>query len=138
MLSPIFCIRENKELLWIDSTGHGLMLKQEFPRDLFLDHHSFWSISIIYLVAWLQIQSYLRMIPLCSPLFKIFSVENSAKLIILCYILIKTSSSYKHLDTKLDFSFLLKNVQNKVNKTIGLLRKFQNTFLRTSSVTIYL
>ena len=41
--------------------------------------------------------------------------------------LIKSSSTYKHLgmvlDTKLDFSLYLKNVQNKVNKTIGLLRK---------------
>ena len=30
---------------------------------------------------------------------------------------------------------LLKNVQNKVNKTIGLLRKFQNTSPRTSLIT---
>ena len=45
--------------------------------------------------------------------------------------LVKSSSAQKHLgmilDTKLDFSLHLKNVQNKVNKTIGLLRKLQNT-----------
>ena len=37
------------------------------------------------------------------------------------------------LDTKLDFSLHLKNVQNKVNKTIGLLRKLP----RTSLITIF-
>ena len=35
------------------------------------------------------------------------------------------------LDTKLDFSLYLKNVQNKVNKTIALLRKLQDTLPRT-------
>ena len=40
------------------------------------------------------------------------------------------------LDTKLDFSLHLKNVQNKVNKTIGLLRKLQDTLPRTSLITI--
>ena len=40
------------------------------------------------------------------------------------------------LDTKLDFSLHLKNVQGKVNKTIGLLRKFQDTLPRTSLITI--
>ena len=35
------------------------------------------------------------------------------------------------LDTKLDFSLQLKNVQNKLNKTIGLLRKLQSTLPRT-------
>ena len=45
--------------------------------------------------------------------------------------LVKSSSTQKHigmiLDTKLDFILHLKNVQNKVNKTIGLLRKLQDT-----------
>ena len=41
------------------------------------------------------------------------------------------------LETKLDFSLHLKNVQNKVNKTIGLLRKLQDTLPRTSLITIF-
>ena len=44
--------------------------------------------------------------------------------------LVKSLSTHKHLgmvlDTKLDFILPLKNVQNKVNKTIGLLRKLQD------------
>ena len=40
------------------------------------------------------------------------------------------------LDTKLDVTFDPKNVQNKVNKTARLIRKFQNTSPRTSSMTI--
>ena len=40
------------------------------------------------------------------------------------------------LDTKFDFSLYLKNVQNKVNKTIVLLCKLQNTLPRTSLITI--
>ena len=55
--------------------------------------------------------------------------------------LVKSSSTHKHLgmvlETKLDFNLHLKNVQNKVNKTIGHLRKLQNTFLRTSLITIF-
>ena len=55
--------------------------------------------------------------------------------------LVKSSSTQKHLgmilDTKLDFSLHLKNVQNKVNKTIGLLRKLQDTLPRTPLVTIF-
>ena len=55
--------------------------------------------------------------------------------------LVKSSSTHKHLgmvlDTRLDFNLHLKNVQNKVNKTIGLLRKFQNTLPRTSLITIF-
>ena len=39
------------------------------------------------------------------------------------------------LDTKLEFS--LKNVQSKVNKTIGLLHKLQNILLRKSLITNY-
>ena len=46
--------------------------------------------------------------------------------------LVKSSSTQKHLrmilDTKLDFSLHL-NVQKKVNKTIGLLCKLQDTLL---------
>ena len=41
------------------------------------------------------------------------------------------------LDTKLDFSLHLKNVQNKVNKTIGLLRRLQDTLPRISLITIF-
>ena len=41
------------------------------------------------------------------------------------------------LDTRLDFNLHLKNVQNKVNKTIGLLCKLQNTLPRTSLITIF-
>ena len=41
---------------------------------------------------------------------------------------VRSSSTHKHLgmvlDTRLDFNLHLKNVQNKVNKTIVLLRKF--------------
>ena len=41
------------------------------------------------------------------------------------------------LDTKLDFSVHLENVQNKVNKTTGLLHKLQNTLCRISLITIF-
>ena len=41
------------------------------------------------------------------------------------------------LDTKLDFNLHLKNIQNKANKTIGLLCKLQNTFPRISLITIF-
>ena len=41
------------------------------------------------------------------------------------------------LNTKLDFILHLKNVQNKVNKTIGLLRKLQGALPRTSLITIF-
>ena len=55
--------------------------------------------------------------------------------------LVKSSSTQKYLgmllDTKLDFSLHVLNVQNKVNKTIGLLRKLQDTLPRTSLITIF-
>ena len=41
------------------------------------------------------------------------------------------------MDTRLDFNLDLKNVQNKVNKTIGLLRQLQHTLPRTSLTTIF-
>ena len=41
------------------------------------------------------------------------------------------------LEPKLDFSLHPKNVQNKLNKTIGLLRKLQDTLPRTSLITIF-
>ena len=41
------------------------------------------------------------------------------------------------LDTRLDFDLHLKNVKNKANKTVGLLRKLQNTLPRTSLITIF-
>ena len=54
--------------------------------------------------------------------------------------LLKSSTTHKHLrmvfDTRLDFNLHLQNVQNKVNKTIVILRKLQNTLPRTSLITI--
>ena len=51
------------------------------------------------------------------------------------------SVTQKHLgmflDTKLDFQGHLKNIFNKVNKTIALLRKLHNTLSRLPSLTIY-
>ena len=41
------------------------------------------------------------------------------------------------LATKLDFSRHLKNVQSKVNQTIGLIRKLQDTLPRTSLIIIF-
>ena len=41
------------------------------------------------------------------------------------------------LDDKLDFNLHIKNVQSKLNKTIGLLRKLQNILPRQSLITIY-
>ena len=41
------------------------------------------------------------------------------------------------LDFKLTFQEHLENMLNKVNKTIGLLRKLQNTLPRPSLLTIY-
>ena len=55
--------------------------------------------------------------------------------------LIKSSSTHERLrmvlDTRLDFNLHLKNVQNKVNKTIGLLRKLQNALPGRSLSTIF-
>ena len=55
--------------------------------------------------------------------------------------LVKSSLTHKHLgmilDTKLDFSLHLRNVQKKVNKTIGLLRKLQDALPRVSLITIF-
>ena len=55
--------------------------------------------------------------------------------------LVKSSSTQKDLEmilnTKLDFSLHLKNVQNKVNKTIGLLCKLQDTLPRTSLIAFF-
>ena len=53
---------------------------------------------------------------------------------------IKQAPSQKHLrrilDTKLNFQEHLKNKLNKVNKTIGLLRRLQKNLLRESQLTI--
>ena len=53
--------------------------------------------------------------------------------------LVKLSSTLKHLQiawgTKLNISLPLKNVKNKVNKTIGLLHKLQNALTRTLLIT---
>ena len=63
--------------------------------------------------------------------------------------LVKSSSTHKHLDkqtsqtssmildTILKFNLHLKNVQNTVIKTIGLLCKVQNTLPRTSLIAIF-
>ena len=55
--------------------------------------------------------------------------------------LVKSSSTHKLLgtvsDTKVDFNLHLKNVSQKINKTIGLLRKLQNTLPRTTLITIF-
>ena len=54
--------------------------------------------------------------------------------------LVKLSSTHKRLrmvlDTKLDFSLHLKNIQNKVNKAIGL-HKLHDNLRRTSLITIF-
>ena len=56
-------------------------------------------------------------------------------------IAVTQSTTRKHLGmllyVKLDFQEHLKNIYNKVNKTIGLLRKFHNTLLRMPLLTIY-
>ena len=41
------------------------------------------------------------------------------------------------LNTKLDFQEHIKNILNKVNKTIGLLRKLQNILPRESLLAIF-
>ena len=41
------------------------------------------------------------------------------------------------LDTKLGFRLHLENVQNKVNKTVVIFRKLQDTLPRTSLITIF-
>ena len=58
--------------------------------------------------------------------------------------LVKSSSSQKHLgmvlDTKVDFNLHVENLQSKVNKTIGLLRKLSKYFTKTIInylITIY-
>ena len=55
--------------------------------------------------------------------------------------LAKSSSTHKHLgivlDTKLDFSLNLKNMQNKLNITLRLLRKLHDTLPRTSLIIIF-
>ena len=55
--------------------------------------------------------------------------------------LVKQVPSQKHLglilDNKLNFQEHLKNILNKVNKTIGLLRKLQNILPREPLLTIY-
>ena len=54
---------------------------------------------------------------------------------------VKQVPSQKHLgmylDTKLNFQERLNNVLSKVNKTIGLSRKFQAFLLRQCLVTVY-
>ena len=55
--------------------------------------------------------------------------------------IVNQSVTQKHLgmllDNKLDFQGHLKSILNKVNKTIGLLRKLHNTVPRLSLLTIY-
>ena len=51
------------------------------------------------------------------------------------------SSSQKHLgmilDYKLDFGDHFQSVMNKINKTIGLLRKLRHSLPRSALLTIY-
>ena len=55
--------------------------------------------------------------------------------------LVKLTSTHKHLgmvlDTKLDVSFHLKNAENNINKTKGLIRKLQNPLPKTSLITFF-
>ena len=55
--------------------------------------------------------------------------------------LVKLTSTHKHLgmvlDTKLDFSFHLKNAKNNVNETKGLIRKLQNPLHKTPLITFF-
>ena len=54
---------------------------------------------------------------------------------------VSSTSVHKHLgmllDDKLSYEHHLKSVLNKVKKTIGLLRKFQQILPRQSSIAIY-
>ena len=54
---------------------------------------------------------------------------------------VSSTSVHKHLgmllDDKLSYEHQLKSVLNKVKKTIGLLRKFQQILPRQSLITIY-
>ena len=54
---------------------------------------------------------------------------------------ISSTSVHKHLgmllDDKFSYEHHLKSVLNRVKKTIGLLRKFQQILLRQSLITIY-
>ena len=54
---------------------------------------------------------------------------------------VKSSQKHKHLgmilDSNLSYEHHIKSILNKVNKTIGLLRKFQLILPRHSSITIY-
>ena len=66
----------------------------------------------------------------------------SRKLKKVCYPLnVSQASSQKNLgltlDIRLTFDKHLKNASNKMSKTIGLLRKIQNTSSRPAFLTIY-
>ena len=54
---------------------------------------------------------------------------------------VKSSQIHKHLgmifDSNLSYEHHIKSILNKVNKTIGLLGKFQLTLQRHSLITIY-
>ena len=55
--------------------------------------------------------------------------------------IVNVATIHKHLgmifDSKLSFDEHLKSVLKKITKTVGLLRKFQGIFPRTSLITIY-
>ena len=55
--------------------------------------------------------------------------------------LVKLTSTHEHLgmvlDTKLDFSFHLKNAENNVNETKGLICKLQNPLPKTPLITFF-
>ena len=76
---------------------------------------------------------------------KLFSLVKSKRLAILPFISIINQSkqvpSQKHLglifNSKLNFQEHLKNISNKVNKTIGILRKLQHILPREPLLTFY-
>ena len=74
----------------------------------------------------------------------IFSRKTTKKIhpkIFFNNILVSKADSQKclglHLDSKLSFDIHIKTILTKVNKTIGLLRKFQQVLPRPSFITIY-
>ena len=84
----------------------------------------------------------------CIRIKKIKTGENYAETIIAMSENVSTSSTAKpaqltqkhlgmFLDTKLDFQGHLKSIFNKVNKTIGLLRKLHSTLPRLPLLSIY-
>ena len=99
----------------------GLILKQVFPTAQYLLHYCFYYISKIYQDC-LQMLNYLLT---TRP----------------CFNNVKQATFQKHLaiilDTPLSFEKYLETVLCKINKTISLIRKFQNLLPRTALITLY-